>query len=942
MLTEAQKSVRSEFDRLINMSAEEMTTHFASEASDFASLDPKIAAKLKMKSGKTLGKKALSLKVKEAWEDPDYDEATSILRSLKWQLGRKASYAKEDGSPTVYAISLMNRGHNPLKEMASVAEAEKSLREFESEVNKAVRHHFMDMFGGEFPDGVYSPWVKDIFPRASYAIIDWEDSLWQVNFTVSENGDVTVVPGIVEMTTTYVPKTEIAIEQPGDVVQGTLIEVAEAVSDEEGPKWIGAMIRAGSAKNTAPNGQPYYYPAEVLETAVTEGLFDSVPGFQRTDEEHINEEGDEKAGTWGKASWDAVTQRVKNAFTWLKDKYPSVVHTSLKKAIAEGKKEVLPGFSITGDVMVSKAQPNIVQKIIKIRSCDPISFPSAGGEIIAITESHIKETKMKIKVTEALKAKGLIVPKKLEKLWETVQVAEGAAAEWMLAQLKEKRPKLFEKMTELEGKLTKDEVMLVTLFSEFMEAEGIETVEPSTGDDAAAVAAAEARRIAESDRAMLAVLQEQALEGILRDSGLNDIEKGTVRSRFKGQQFDMVKIQESIREAKDRQEAYGKTVPPKTRIDVQRDGLDKIQQAANDLFFSDIDEVSVRESVNTTAGNPVISKHQKGSQRSLRGLYIMLTGDSDLTFDIAKVRESIDPATIAKIFANALNLRLTREDSLPSVYDGWRLIADVVPLADFKKQEVMRTGYYGTLSIIQKNDPYPELAQGTKLDNSYTPDTRGGLVSIHRKDIINDNVGEIRRIPSKINIGAKLDLSGFVWSLILDNPTLGDTTALFHADHGNLHTGNTSTAGLSGDILSTLDGKMKDQTLPGRTEKLLLPTKYVIIPANAAMRKKAYEVVAPAYGQNNQVPTFAQSLTVQVIECPHASDADDWYTATDKNIQEILEVGFFQGREEPELLIADNDLAGALFTHDKIQYKVRHEYGGSVVDYRGLQKSAVT
>jgi len=54
-----------------------------------------------------------------------------------------------------------------------------------------------------------------------------------------------------------------------------------------------------------------------------------------------------------------------------------------------------------------------------------------------------------------------------------------------------------------------------------------------------------------------------------------------------------------------------------------------------------------------------------------------------------------------------------------------------------------------------------------------------------------------------------------------------------------------------------------------------------------------------------------------------------------------IEIGFLNGREEPELFVQDEPTNGSMFSNDKITYKVRHIYGGAVLDYRGLQGNVV-
>ena len=74
---------------------------------------------------------------------------------------------------------------------------------------------------------------------------------------------------------------------------------------------------------------------------------------------------------------------------------------------------------------------------------------------------------------------------------------------------------------------------------------------------------------------------------------------------------------------------------------------------------------------------------------------------------------------------------------------------------------------------------------------------------------------------------------------------------------------------------------------------------------------------------------------------PLLTDANDWGLFADPADIDILEVAFLNGQEEPEFFLADTPTQGLMFTADKIQYKIRHEYGGVVVDFRGSYKAVV-
>jgi len=71
-------------------------------------------------------------------------------------------------------------------------------------------------------------------------------------------------------------------------------------------------------------------------------------------------------------------------------------------------------------------------------------------------------------------------------------------------------------------------------------------------------------------------------------------------------------------------------------------------------------------------------------------------------------------------------------------------------------------------------------------------------------------------------------------------------------------------------------------------------------------------------------------------------DVNNWYMTAAKKDIELIELGFLGGKQNPELIRQDAPGVGAVFTNDVIRYKVRHEYGGVVVDFRGFQGGIVT
>ena len=71
------------------------------------------------------------------------------------------------------------------------------------------------------------------------------------------------------------------------------------------------------------------------------------------------------------------------------------------------------------------------------------------------------------------------------------------------------------------------------------------------------------------------------------------------------------------------------------------------------------------------------------------------------------------------------------------------------------------------------------------------------------------------------------------------------------------------------------------------------------------------------------------------------TDANDWYLIAAKTWLDLYEIAFVDGAEKPTILVQDQPNVGNTFTRDRITYKVRHEYGAAMVDYRGFYKAVV-
>jgi len=324
----------------------------------------------------------------------------------------------------------------------------------------------------------------------------------------------------------------------------------------------------------------------------------------------------------------------------------------------------------------------------------------------------------------------------------------------------------------------------------------------------------------------------------------------------------------------------------------------------------------------------------------IREAYVVATGDSGITGVSApeQLREAdITTATFSYLLGTSMNKRLLKDyQAWPS---EWQKFCTVTPIKDFKQQDRIRLGAFGSLSTVPEDTAYTTL---TLSDTRavYVPAKRGNLVPVTRETIVNDDLYAIRQIPGKLAVAAAFTLAEFVYGILTAAGNIYDGSPLFTngGAHGNSAVATPGTpntgAALASAAMQTGVTKMRRQTnLAGKP--IGLKPRYLIAPPELEWQGMVVTKSAGAPGANyndiNPMLGYAE-----VIVAPQLSSPTGWYLAADPRVIDTIEVGFVGGQINPVLFIQDQPLFGSNFTNDVITYKVRHEYGGAVVDYRGF------
>lgn len=330
---------------------------------------------------------------------------------------------------------------------------------------------------------------------------------------------------------------------------------------------------------------------------------------------------------------------------------------------------------------------------------------------------------------------------------------------------------------------------------------------------------------------------------------------------------------------------------------------------------------------------------------SFKECYIEVTGDKRVTgrlqdCDQARLRESLGrfaESVSSTTFSAALGDSITRR--MQAVFAGrtdlqaWRRVATWGPVSDFRSQERIRIGGYGNLPAVAQGAPYGPLTSPGDEKATYAVTKRGGTEDVTLEAIKNDDVQALRRIPTELALAAANTLYEFVFDFFRTNPTIYDTVALFHASHNNLFTGALSAAEFSAHRLSMLK-----QTRAGSAKRLAVAPTRVLVPFE--LQETAYNLFVR---NQNLDKTFVQTINPEVIPVAYWTDTNDWATVSDPLELPVLEIGFLDGREDPDLFVQDMPNVGSMFSNDKLTYKIRHIYGGNVLvdGFKGATKAVV-
>ncbi len=450
---------------------------------------------------------------------------------------------------------------------------------------------------------------------------------------------------------------------------------------------------------------------------------------------------------------------------------------------------------------------------------------------------------------------------------------------------------------------------------------------------------------------LAALLQEVQLERTqlllerrLLESVLPEPVKATVRARYQNRLFEASELEADLQGQQEMLAAltssgmirgHGYEKSPQSGIpgiSAMISEAEKMQAAFDRMFDLEVDTTrlgsirgftSIREAYVRVTGDPALhgfsERTQLGTIRVSESAPIARISEADTT-----------TASFSYLLGSSMNKRLLKDyQAWPA---EWMKFTSIVPIRDFKQQARVRLGAFGSLPVVAEDTAYSTVSL-TDTAAVYVPQKRGNLVTVSREVIINDDLQAVKQIPTKLAVSAAYTLAEFVYGMLSSNPTIYDNNALFMnaAPHNNLGSAQLSTIAMQNGVTM-----MREQTnYAGK--RLGLRPRFLVVPPELEWTSMVVTRSAGMPGSNNNDINPMLGYVTPIVS-PQLTSATQWFLIADPREIDTLEVGFVGGQVNPVLFIQDQPLLGLNFSQDVITYKIRHEYGGAVVDYRGLYR----
>jgi phage head maturation protease len=228
--------------------------------------------------------------------------------------------------------------------------------------------------------------------------------------------------------------------------------------------------------------------------------------------------------------------------------------------------------------------------------------------------------------------------------------------------------------------------------------------------------------------------------------------------------------------------------------------------------------------------------------------------------------------------------------------------------------EVKEGGEYKSSTLTEGKETYQLAKYGRKI-------------AVTWESLINDDLSAFSRIPQAIAQKAAQLESDIVWGILLGNPTMGDGTALFHADHDNLAGAGSA---INHTALSEARAAMRKQKgLEG--DFINVMASYLLVGPDK--ETEAQQIINAAIVATKTADTNVFRSSLDIIVEPRVT-GNQWFLSAAPSQIDTIEYSYLEG--ESGLFTESREG----FDIDGVEVKARLVFGAKAIDWRGLWRNA--
>jgi len=257
---------------------------------------------------------------------------------------------------------------------------------------------------------------------------------------------------------------------------------------------------------------------------------------------------------------------------------------------------------------------------------------------------------------------------------------------------------------------------------------------------------------------------------------------------------------------------------------------------------------------------------------------------------------------------------------------GLKAIAKATTSRDFRPKATIILAGGGQLLRVNEHGEFRRSTFAEGIEQ-YALSTFGRVFGITRQALVNDDLGVFADLPGRFGRMASEFEATYLAELLERNPKMGDGKGVFHVDHANL-----AGIGSSLSVAALSAGRLAmRQQVDANGDLIVVAPKFLIVPS--ALETTAEQLLgAIAPTAHEDVNPFGNGKLTLIVE-PRLKSATAWFLAADPQQFASIEYAHLEGEDGPRL----DQRVG--FDIDGTEFKVALDFGGAVLDWRGLYKN---